>query len=82
MADEKAGDEDDGMAGDKGADAIGEAIGAEARGAEARGADAIGAEEGTIDCPTGFTRLIIAVAEACPARNILESVLPISEKCT
>ena len=77
MADEKAGDEDDGMAGDIGADAIGEAIGAEARGAEA-----IGAEEGTIDCPTGFTRLIIAVAEACPARNILESVLPISEKCT
>jgi hypothetical protein len=59
MAADETGDDDEGMAG-----AIGEAIGAEAIGkaiGEAIGADDIG--EGTIDCPTGFTRFIKAVAD-------------------
>jgi len=72
---EAAGDEEEGIAGTaaiadgaeaKGAEAKGaEAKGAEAKGAEAKGAEAKGAEEvGIIDCPTAFTRLIKAVAEA------------------
>jgi hypothetical protein len=64
IAADEAGDDDGGMAGAIGAakgEAIGEAIGADAAG-EAIGADATG--EGIIDCPTGFTRLIKAVADA------------------
>ena len=59
---EAACDEEEGIAaGISGA----EATGAEAKGAESKGAEAKGAEEvGIIDCPTAFTRLIKAVAEA------------------